>query len=77
MMTPEVLVGSAVMVMGIAIAIAYLIGKILEIFGSYKMFRKSGDAGWKAFIPFYSTYTRFRLFWDKRFYWIYISSSHF
>lgn len=50
----------------------YLINFLLEIIGSYKMFRKAGEAGWKAIIPFLDDYTRFDLFWNKNLFWAYL-----
>ena len=67
---PEILGGSLLLMMGIGIC--YLLSKFLQVFGVYKMFRKSGEAGWKALVPFYATYTRFNLYWDKKYFWIYL-----
>lgn len=67
---PELVGGSILMVM--CFGLLYLLGKLLQLIGTYEMFRKSGDAGWKALIPFYATYTRFNLYWDKKFFWIHM-----
>ena len=67
-MTPEMIGGAAFLVFGII----YLITKILAAIGSWKVFTKSGEAGWKAFIPFYAKYVRFNLYWDKKFFWLYL-----
>lgn len=48
----------------------YFIGAI----GYYKMFQKAGEKGWKAFIPFYNDYIRFRIAWDVKQYWPYLIS---
>lgn len=69
-MIPQILGGSAIVTMGIGIG--FLLTKFLQIFGTYKMFQKSGEAGWKALIPFYCAYTRFNLYWDKKFFWVYL-----
>jgi hypothetical protein len=29
------------------------------------MYRKAGDAGWKAFIPFYNTYNNYKISWNS------------
>ena len=67
-MTPEILGGISILGFGLV----YLIGFILSAIGSWKVFTKSGEAGWKAFIPFYSKYVRFNLYWDKKFFWLYL-----
>lgn len=45
-----------------------VVNTLLEMMGSCEMFRKSGEKGWKAFIPIYSDYIRFRLFWKGTMY---------
>lgn len=67
-MTPEVLGGTMVLVAGFV----YLLIKLLAAIGTWKMFNKAGVAGWKAFIPFYGKYIRYSLFWDKKFYWVFL-----
>ena len=67
-MTPEIIGGISILGFGLF----YLIGCILSAIGSWKVFTKSGEAGWKAFIPFYSKYVRFNLYWDKKFFWLYL-----
>ena len=67
-MSPEAIGGAAFLVVGIL----FLISKILAAIGSWKVFTKSGEAGWKAFIPFYNKYVRFNLYWDKKFFWLYL-----
>ena len=52
--------------------LVYVIGFILSAIGSWKVFKKSGEAGWKAFIPFYNKFVRFNLYWDKKFFWVYL-----
>lgn len=36
---------------------------IFYAIGGYRIFAKCGEAGWKAFIPFYNTYVQYRLTW--------------
>lgn len=36
---------------------------IFYAIGGYRVFSKCGEAGWKAFIPFYNTYIQYRLTW--------------
>ena len=41
---------------GIILVIA-LVVYILQVIGMWKVFKKSGEEGWKAIIPIYNTYT--------------------
>lgn len=34
---------------------------LFVLIGSWKIFEKAGEAGWKVLIPFYNTYTLFRI----------------
>ena len=36
--------------------------------GRYKIFKKAGERGYKAFIPGYSTYTMYRIVWDEKYF---------
>ena len=57
---------SALIVMSIFIlAIA-----ILVIVAMWKIFQKAGEPGWKAIIPFYNSYTMYKIVWDTKFFWI-------
>ena len=38
---------------------------LLAIIGSYKLFRKAGEKGWKAIIPILNDYTRYKLYANK------------
>lgn len=40
-----------------------LIIQILIIVAYWKLYQKAGEKGWKSIVPFYSTYTEFRLFY--------------
>lgn len=44
---------------------------ILVAVGSWKMFEKAGESGWKALIPFYNDYIRFKIAWQTKYFWIY------
>ena len=68
MLTPEILAGAGFLGFGFF----YLITKLLSAIGSWKVFTKCGEAGWKAFIPFYNKFIRFNLYWDKKFFWLYL-----
>lgn len=60
--------GGAVAVM----AVVSLIGQILSAVASWKVFAKAGVPGWNALVPFFNDYIRFQLFWDKKFFWIFL-----
>lgn len=44
-------------------------GIILQMVGSWFVFRKMGMPGWKGIIPFYSTYVLFDKLWDTKTFW--------
>ena len=50
-------------IIGFAVAIVTLIAE-------WKIFTKAGEPGWKVLIPFYNMYIVFKLFWDKKWFWI-------
>ena len=43
----------------------------ISAIGYYKMFQKTGEAGWKAFIPYYRTYICFKFAWEPKKFWVY------
>lgn len=43
---------------------------ILVIVAMWKIFQKAGEPGWKAIIPFYNSYTMYKIVWDTKFFWI-------
>ena len=43
---------------------------ILFAIPAHMMFRKAGEEGWKAFIPFYNDYTMANLVWETKVFWI-------
>lgn len=50
-----------------------LIGGIVwffvSAFGYRKMFQKAGEAGWKAFIPYYKNFICFKMAWTTKLFW--------
>lgn len=44
---------------------------ILGIIFLWKIFEKAGEKGWKAVIPFYSSYVLFKLVWETKYFWIF------
>ena len=55
------------------------IGRILWFFisalGYCKIFQKAGEAGWKAFIPYYNDFVCFKFAWNTKPFWIVLISS--
>lgn len=43
---------------------------VLTVIFLWKIFEKTGEAGWKAIIPVYNIYIIFKKFWDKSKFWI-------
>jgi hypothetical protein len=48
---------------------------VVYALGYYKIFQKAGEAGWKAFIPFYSDFVRFKISWNVKPFWIALITS--
>ena len=48
---------------------------IVSALGYCKIFQKAGEAGWKAFIPYYSDFVCFKFAWKTKLFWIVIISS--
>lgn len=53
--------------------VAAILWYFISAIGYYKMFRKAGEAGWKAFIPYYNDYIRFKFSWQTKSFWIYLA----
>ena len=71
-MDPEVLAGGLAVVAGIFAAI-FAIGVIrylLTAIGYSKMYRKAGEAPWKAFIPVYNTYNNYKISWNGKMFFL-------
>ena len=47
-------------------AVCGLIRYLLTAIGYSKMYRKAGEAGWKAFVPFYNTYNNYKISWNAQ-----------
>ena len=45
----------------------------LSIVGEWILLEKIGEKGWKALLPFYRTYLLFRIFWDRKIYFLYLA----
>jgi hypothetical protein len=72
-MDPVVLGGIALATTGVIVAslICGLIRYLMKAIGYSKMYRKAGEAGWKAFVPVYNTYNNYKIAWAGKFFYIY------
>ena len=63
---PNVVAGLALATTGVIVGsiITALVRYLLISIGYSKMHRKAGEAGWKAFIPFYNTYNNYKISWN-------------
>lgn len=43
---------------------------IAIVLGTYFMFQKVGEEGWKAIVPFYSEYTEYKIAWNTKMFWV-------
>lgn len=73
-MDPTVVSGIALATSAIiAISIVvFLVRYLMRAIGYSKMYRKAGEAGWKAFVPFYDTYTNYKISWNGKMFFLYI-----
>ena len=71
-MDPEILAGGLLVVAGIFAAIMALgvIRYLLTAIGYSKMYRKAGEAPWKAFIPVYNTYNNYKISWTGKMFFL-------
>lgn len=60
----ETAAGVAAGLLGIYLVIGF-ISLLLTVIGQWKIYTKAGEAGWKALIPIYSGYTRYKISWNK------------
>lgn len=42
---------------------------VIMVVSLWKIFNKAGEEGWKAIIPFYNTYTLFKISWKEKYFW--------
>lgn len=73
-MDPAALTAGALFIGGMAVvySIFAIAWYFISAIGYRKMFIKAGQAGWKAFIPFYNDYIRFKISWKAAPFWIYL-----
>ena len=56
---------------GVALGLLVAYWALYAIAG-YRVFKKMGEKGWVAFVPFYNTYVLFKKVWDVKYYWPYL-----
>lgn len=54
------------------VVVGGIVWYFLSSLGFFKMYKKAGEAGWKAFIPLLTDYVRFKISWNKKSFWIYL-----
>ena len=71
-MDPEILAGGILFVAGLFAAMIAItvIRYLLKGIGYSKMYRKAGDAPWKAFIPVYNTYNNYKISWNGKMFFL-------
>ena len=57
----------------IFIAAIVLIRYLMQAIGYGKMFKKAGEASWKAWVPFYNIYTTYKISWKGLFFFVYFA----
>lgn len=72
-MDPEVMASTILLFAGcFAIVAAFaVIRYLMTAIGYSKMYRKAGEAGWKAFIPVYNTFNNYKIAWNGKFFFLY------
>jgi hypothetical protein len=68
-MIENALAGLGALIVGAMISafVRYLVHAI----GHCAMYRKAGEAGWRAFIPFVDIYTNYKISWQGKFFFLY------
>jgi hypothetical protein len=65
-------VGMNLFLTAVISAVVYLIAHYLVCaIGYSQMYRKAGEAPWKAFIPVYNTYNNYKLSWNGKLFFLY------
>lgn len=70
-MGPEA--GNTVTTIMVGTAFMAFLKYLFTAVGYYKVFGKAGEAGWKAFIPVYGDYHKYRIAWDGKFYFLFLA----
>lgn len=43
---------------------------VLSVAGTWMMFQKAGEPGWKAIIPIYNNYIVYKICWQTMYFWV-------
>ena len=60
-------------ILGIFLIMVSVAAFFISSVGFMKMFQKAGEAGWKAYIPFYNDYIKYKFSWNTKIFWITIA----
>ena len=63
---------SALNLVLLIVLLVCLAAAAIAVLGRWKVFRKAGEEGWKALIPFYSEFTLFHLAWADKYFWLWL-----
>ena len=55
---------------GLAMGLVVIALYVLLVIAQWKMFKKMGEPGWKAIIPFYNSYILYKRTWATKIFWI-------
>ena len=71
-MDPEALASAILAFTGFFVVLAAiaLIRYLMTAIGYSKMYRKAGEAGWKAFIPVFNTYNNYKISWTGKMFFL-------
>lgn len=69
------LAGSVLTTMIVIALIALIVAYFVACLGFFKMFKKAGVPGWKAFVPFINTYEKFKISWNEKKFWGWFAAS--
>ena len=71
----ELALGAGVLgVFAVLAVMAQILWFFISAIGYRKMFLKAGEAGWKAFIPYYKHFVCFRFAWNTKIFWPFLLS---
>ena len=63
------LIATILSMMGVIIFVSMILA-ILMIVSLWRVFKKAGEEGWKAIIPFYNQYTLYKIVWDTKYFFV-------
>lgn len=65
---------ASILALSAGLLTTYIIGIIvyyvLYVIGAWQMYKKAGEAGWKAIIPVYNAYILYKISWQTLLFWI-------